>query len=84
MAYKITEKCISCGACAGACPVSCISQGDDKYVSMRTYASNVELVQEFAQLRHQKRTEKIKILMQNSNFLRLLGNFYFKWSFFGN
>ena len=21
MAYKITDKCISCGACAGACPV---------------------------------------------------------------
>ncbi len=32
MAYKITDKCISCGACSAACPVSCISQGDDKYV----------------------------------------------------
>lgn len=32
MAYKITDKCISCGACAASCPVSCISQGDDKYV----------------------------------------------------
>ena len=32
MAYKITEKCISCGACAAACPVQCISQGEDKYV----------------------------------------------------
>ena len=21
MAFKITEKCISCGACAGVCPV---------------------------------------------------------------
>ena len=31
MAYKITDKCIGCGAYAGACPVSCISQGDDKY-----------------------------------------------------
>jgi len=31
MAYKITDKCISCGACAGACPVDCIYQGDDKY-----------------------------------------------------
>ncbi len=32
MAYKITDKCISCGACAANCPVECISQGDDKYV----------------------------------------------------
>ena len=32
MAYKITDKCISCGACAAECPVGCISQGDDKFV----------------------------------------------------
>ena len=32
MAFKITEKCISCGACEGECPVSCISAGDDRYV----------------------------------------------------
>lgn len=32
MAYKITDKCISCGSCAAACPVSCIEQGDSKYV----------------------------------------------------
>lgn len=31
MAYKITDKCIGCGACAGACPVSCISEGEGKY-----------------------------------------------------
>lgn len=31
MAYNITEKCISCGACAEACPVSCISQGDERF-----------------------------------------------------
>ena len=31
MAYKITDRCIKCGACAGACPVSCISEGEDKY-----------------------------------------------------
>ena len=32
MAYKITDECISCGACAADCPVDCISEGDDKYV----------------------------------------------------
>ena len=32
MAYKITDECINCGACAADCPVDCISEGDDKYV----------------------------------------------------
>lgn len=32
MAFKITNECINCGACAEACPVSCISEGDDKFV----------------------------------------------------
>ena len=32
MAYKITDECISCGACAAECPVSAISEGDTKYV----------------------------------------------------
>jgi len=31
MAYKITDKCISCGACAAECPVGCISQGETKF-----------------------------------------------------
>ncbi len=31
MAYKISDECISCGACAGECPVSAISEGDGKY-----------------------------------------------------
>ena len=31
MAYKISEKCISCGACAAQCPMECIKQGDGKY-----------------------------------------------------
>ncbi|MBE6799205.1 MAG: 4Fe-4S dicluster domain-containing protein [Ruminococcaceae bacterium] len=31
MAYKITDDCIKCGACAAACPVEAISEGDDKF-----------------------------------------------------
>ena len=32
MAYKISDACIMCGACADACPVEAISEGDGKYV----------------------------------------------------
>ena len=32
MALRITDDCISCGACEAECPVSAISQGDDTYV----------------------------------------------------
>ena len=32
MAYRINEKCIGCGACAGACPVACFSANGDKFV----------------------------------------------------
>lgn len=31
MAYKITDACVSCGACVSECPVSCISQGDSQF-----------------------------------------------------
>ena len=32
MAYKISEDCISCGACADTCPVGAISEGDGQFV----------------------------------------------------
>ena len=32
MAYKISDDCIACGACAEQCPVEAISEGDGKYV----------------------------------------------------
>ncbi len=31
MAYKITDACIACGACADECPVSVITAGDTQY-----------------------------------------------------
>lgn len=31
MAYKITDACIACGACAGNCPVGAITMGDGKF-----------------------------------------------------
>lgn len=31
MAYKITEECISCGACSAECPVEAISEGASQY-----------------------------------------------------
>ena len=32
MAYKITDACVKCGACADNCPVEAISEGDEMYV----------------------------------------------------
>ena len=32
MAYKISDDCIACGACAAECPVEAISEGDGKFV----------------------------------------------------
>lgn len=31
MAFKITDACINCGACAAECPVNAIAEGNDKY-----------------------------------------------------
>ena len=32
MAYKISDDCVACGACAEGCPVEAISEGDGKFV----------------------------------------------------
>lgn len=32
MAYVISAECVSCGSCAGICPVGAISEGDAQYV----------------------------------------------------
>ena len=32
MAYKISDDCVACGACAEDCPVNAISEGEGKYV----------------------------------------------------
>ncbi|HBE77874.1 MAG TPA: ferredoxin [Firmicutes bacterium] len=32
MSYKISDDCISCGACQSGCPAEAISEGADKYV----------------------------------------------------
>ena len=32
MAYKISDDCIACGACAAECPAEAISEGVGKYV----------------------------------------------------
>ena len=50
MAFQINDGCVMCGACAGACPVGAISEGDGKYEIRRVlHVSHVEHVQELAQ-----------------------------------
>ena len=31
MAFVINDGCVSCGACAGQCPVNAIAEGDGKF-----------------------------------------------------
>ncbi len=31
MAFVIGDSCVSCGACAGACPVGAIAEGNGKF-----------------------------------------------------
>ncbi len=31
MAYKISDACVMCGACADQCPAEAIKEGDGKY-----------------------------------------------------
>ena len=32
MAYKITDACVKCGACADNCPVEAITEGEETFV----------------------------------------------------
>ncbi|MBQ4524137.1 MAG: 4Fe-4S binding protein [Lachnospiraceae bacterium] len=32
MAYVISDACLSCGSCAGECPVGAISEGEGQFV----------------------------------------------------
>jgi ferredoxin len=42
MAMKITEECISCGACESECPVGAISEGETIYVIDNTVCVECE------------------------------------------
>ncbi len=39
MAYKISDACMSCGACAASCPVEAISEGEPYVIDADTCIS---------------------------------------------
>lgn len=51
MAYVITDECVSCGTCAGECPVEAIAEGDSHYETTRMYALSAEHAQAYVQPR---------------------------------
>lgn len=68
MAFVINDGCVSCGACAGQCPVGAIAEGDGKFKSMQLLAFLVVLVQAFAQQvlskKHNQKQNKLCIIIR--------------------
>ena len=55
MAYVISDSCVSCGTCAGECPVGAISAGDSQYVIDADSCLDLVHVLVFAQLEQSAR-----------------------------
>lgn len=51
MAYVITDECVSCGTCAGECPVEAIAEEIPITKSTRMYALSAEHAQAYVQPR---------------------------------
>ena len=65
MAYKITDKCIACGACAANCPVSCISDKGSKYEIDSSMCIAVEHALKYVLLVLQKKNKIFEINFAN-------------------